>query len=110
MLWNTLNNNGNEISNATAIQKTLKSLNVQGMQEETAIVQMVWLMERAMVPILAVDAKGLVHGWNTKLGELTGLHVGEAKGENLLKLVEESSVDAVKRILGSALQGSGIKL
>lgn len=105
MLWNTLNNNGNEISNASAIQKNLKILDVQRMQEETAIAVMVRIMETAMVPVLAVDAEGLVQGWNTKLGDLTGLHDREAMGENLLKLVEESSVDAVKRILGSALQG-----
>ncbi|KAK1369971.1 Phytochrome [Heracleum sosnowskyi] len=105
MLWNTMNNEGNEISNAAAIQKKLQSLNVHGMQEETVCAEMVRLMETAMVPVLAVDAEGLVHGWNTKLGELTGLHSREALGENLLKLVEESSVDAVKRILGSALQG-----
>lgn len=105
MIWNILNIKENKLSNATAIQITLKSLNIQGMQEETANDEMVRLMETATVPIFAVDAEGLVHGWNTKLGELTGLDVSAAKGEHMLKLVEESSVDTLKRLLGSALQG-----
>lgn len=105
MLWNTLTREGNEVLNSTTIQTKLKSLHIQEMQEETAISEMVRLMETAVVPVLAVDAEGLVHEWNTKLSELTGLQVTEAIGKHLLKLVEESSVDAVKRIMGSALQG-----
>ncbi|KAL8108802.1 hypothetical protein AgCh_025045 [Apium graveolens] len=105
MLWNTLTKEGGEVLNATAVQTKLKFLNIQEMQEETVIAEMVRLIETAVVPVLAVDAEGLVHEWNTKIGELTGLQVPEAIGKHLLKVVEENSVKAVERILGSALQG-----
>lgn len=104
-LWNSLNHGENKVPSATAIQIKLQSLNVQGMQNQTLIARMLQLMEKAMVPILSVDPEGLVNGWNTKLGELTGLDTSAAIGENLLRLIEESSVDTVKRVLGLALQG-----
>ncbi|WOG84020.1 hypothetical protein DCAR_0103199 [Daucus carota subsp. sativus] len=108
-LWNSLNHGENKVPSATAIQIKLQSLNVQGMQNQTLIARMLQLMEKAMVPILSVDPEGLVNGWNTKLGELTGLDTSAAIGENLLRLIEESSVDTVKRVLGLALQGKEAK-
>ncbi|KAF2324094.1 hypothetical protein GH714_006585 [Hevea brasiliensis] len=52
-----------------------------------------------------VDVDGLVNGWNTKIAELTGLPVDKAIGKHLLTLVEESSIDIVKKMLFLALQG-----
>jgi phytochrome A len=76
------------------------------MQELEAVTsEMVRLIETATVPILAVDVDGLVNGWNTKISELTGLLVDKAIGKHLLTLVEDSSVDIVKRMLFLALQG-----
>ncbi|GAV93101.1 PAS domain-containing protein, partial [Cephalotus follicularis] len=53
----------------------------------------------------AVDVDGLVNGWNTKIADLTGLIVEKAIGKHLLTIVEDSSIDVVKRLLYLALQG-----
>ncbi|KAF5739935.1 phytochrome A [Tripterygium wilfordii] len=76
------------------------------MQELEAVTsEIVRLIETASVPILAVDVDGLVDGWNTKIAELAGLPVDKAVGKHLLTLVEESSIDIVRKILFLALQG-----
>ncbi|KAM7492420.1 hypothetical protein LguiA_035341 [Lonicera macranthoides] len=67
--------------------------------------EMVRLIETASVPILAVDASGKINGWNTKVAELTGLVVPEAIGVLLVDLVADDSVEAVRNMLFSALQG-----
>lgn len=88
------------------IHARLSDLKIEGMQELEAVTsEMVRLIETATVPILAVDVDGLVNGWNTKISELTGLLVDKAIGKHLLTLVEDSSVDIVKRMLFLALQG-----
>lgn len=81
-------------------------LNVDGMVELRAVTnEMVRLIETATVPILAVDANGLINGWNHKIAQLTGLPVQQAIGKHLLTLVEESSADSVRKMLYLALQG-----
>ncbi|KAK7259055.1 hypothetical protein RIF29_24649 [Crotalaria pallida] len=89
-----------------AINTRLSDLKIEGMQElESVTSEMVRLIETATVPILAVDVDGMINGWNAKISELTGLPVEEAIGKHLLTLVEEFSVDRVKKMLEMALQG-----
>lgn len=88
------------------INSKLSDLKMDGMQELEAVTsEMVRLIETATVPILAVDIDGQINGWNKKIAELSGLPVDEAIGKPLLTLVEDSSVDAVKKMLDWALQG-----
>ncbi|KAJ8752380.1 hypothetical protein K2173_004016 [Erythroxylum novogranatense] len=88
------------------IHSHLGDLKLEGIQELEAVTsEMVRLIETATVPILAVDVDGRVNGWNTKVAELTGLAVDKAIGKHLLTLIEDSSVDTVKNMLFSALQG-----
>ncbi|WOH14225.1 hypothetical protein DCAR_0933742 [Daucus carota subsp. sativus] len=89
-----------------AIHAKLNDLNIDGIQELEAVTsEMVRLIETATVPIFAVDADQIVNGWNTKIGDLTGLPVDKAIGKHLLTLVEDSSVDTVEKMLALALQG-----
>ncbi|KAL1312881.1 phytochrome A isoform X1 [Arachis ipaensis] len=89
-----------------AIDTRLNDLKIEGMQELEAVTsEMVRLIETASVPILAVNVDGMVNGWNTKIAELTGLSVEEAIGKDLLTLVEDFSVERVKKMLDMALQG-----
>ncbi|KAK7397063.1 hypothetical protein VNO78_18230 [Psophocarpus tetragonolobus] len=89
-----------------AINTRLGDLKIEGMQELEAVTsEMVRLIETATVPILAVDVNGMVNGWNTKIAELTCLPVELAIGKHLLSLVEDLSVDRVKKMLDMALQG-----
>ncbi|CAA0833554.1 Phytochrome A [Striga hermonthica] len=91
---------------AGEIQSRLNELHIDGAKEmEMVTSEMVRLIETASVPILAVGVDGLVNGWNTKIAELTGLPVDGAIGQKFLALVEESSVDVVRRMLELALQG-----
>ncbi|KAK1383405.1 hypothetical protein POM88_021140 [Heracleum sosnowskyi] len=93
-------------TNTSAIHAKLNDLNIDGLQELEAVTsEMVRLIEMATVPIFAVDADQIVNGWNTKIGELTGLPVDKAIGKHLLTLVEDSSVDTVEKMLALALQG-----
>ncbi|KAH9297689.1 hypothetical protein KI387_029371 [Taxus chinensis] len=90
----------------TMIHARLNDMRIQGMDELNAVTnEMVRLIETATAPILAVDAFGLVNGWNTKAAELTGLSAEEVLGEPLVNLVEENSVETVKRMLFLAFQG-----
>lgn len=92
--------------NSSSIHTRLNDLKIEGMQELEAVTsEMVRLIETATVPILAVDVDGVVNGWNTKIAELAGLPVNEAIGRQLLTLVEDSSVHAVKKMLDFALKG-----
>ncbi|KAK2966189.1 hypothetical protein RJ640_008755 [Escallonia rubra] len=92
--------------NTSAIHTKLNDLKIEGMQElEAVTTEMVRLIETATVPILAVDVDGTVNGWNTKIAELAGLPVDKAIGRHLLTLVEDTSVDTVKKMLDLALQG-----
>lgn len=89
-----------------SIHSKLSDLKLEGMKELEAVTgEMVRLIETATVPILAVDVDGLVNGWNTKIAELTGLPVDQAIGQHFLSLVEDSSVEIVKKMLHLALQG-----
>ncbi|KAL3515825.1 hypothetical protein ACH5RR_022727 [Cinchona calisaya] len=89
-----------------AIHSKLNDLRIDGLQElETVTSEMVRLIETASVPILAVDVDGVVNGWNTKIADLTGLPVDEAIGRQLLTLVEDSSAEAVNKMLELALLG-----
>ncbi|KAL2536900.1 Phytochrome A [Forsythia ovata] len=93
-------------SDTKAIHTKLNDLRIEGMEElEAVTTEMVRLIETATVPILAVDVDGKVNGWNTKTAELTGLPVDEAIGRHLLTLVEDSSADAVNKMLELALRG-----
>nr|AHZ89697.1 phytochrome A [Dimocarpus longan] len=92
--------------NNKSIHSKLNDLKLEGMKELEAVTsEMVRLIETATVPILAVDVDGLVNGWNTKIAELTGLPVDKAIGKHFLSLVEDSSVDIVRKMLHLALQG-----
>ncbi|TXG48961.1 hypothetical protein EZV62_024836 [Acer yangbiense] len=92
--------------NGKSIRSKLSDLKLEGMKELEAVTsEMVRLIETATVPILAVDVDGLVNGWNTKIAELTGLPVDKAIGKHFLSLVEDSSVDKVRKMLYLALQG-----
>ncbi|XP_022951908.1 phytochrome A-like [Cucurbita moschata] len=92
--------------NKSSIQSTLSDLKIDGRQEiESVTCEMVRLIETASVPILAVDVDGLVNGWNSKIAELTGICVDKAIGKHLLTLVEDSSLETVKKMLFLALQG-----
>nr|BAP76064.1 putative PHYN2 [Cryptomeria japonica] len=88
------------------IHTQINDLRIQGMDELNAVTnEMVRLIETATAPIFAVDAFGLVNGWNTKVAELTGLSAEEVLGEPLVNLVEVNSIETVKRMLCLALQG-----
>lgn len=79
---------------------------IQGLLElRTVTDEMVRLIETATAPILAVDIAGNINGWNNKAAELTGLPVMEAIGKPLVDLVLSDSVEVVRQILDSALQG-----
>ncbi|KAL8152108.1 hypothetical protein V2J09_021916 [Rumex salicifolius] len=92
--------------NTNIIHSKINDLKIDGLPELEAVTgEMVRLIETANVPIFAVDADGLVNGWNSKISELTGLPVDEALGKHLLTLVEDSSVSVVKSMLDLALQG-----
>nr|ALB26782.1 phytochrome A [Akebia trifoliata] len=92
--------------NSSVIHSRLDNLKIEGMEELEAVTnEMVRLIETATVPILAVDADGLINGWNTKIAELTGLPVDQVIGKHFHTLVEDSSVNTVKRMLTLALQG-----
>ncbi|XP_030540685.1 phytochrome A [Rhodamnia argentea] len=106
ILRNALKENEAIDMNTSTIHTRLNDLKIQGIQELEAVTsEMVRLIETATVPILAVDADGLVNGWNTKIAELTGLSVEKALGKHLLTLVDDSSVDIVKKMLHLALHG-----
>ncbi|KAK4427536.1 Phytochrome A1 [Sesamum alatum] len=88
------------------IHQKFNDLRIDGVQELEAVTyEMVRLIETASVPILAVDAGGLVNGWNKRIADLTGLPVDEAVGRHLLSLVEDSSADKVSAMLELALEG-----
>uniref|UniRef100_A0A804M430 Phytochrome n=1 Tax=Zea mays TaxID=4577 RepID=A0A804M430_MAIZE len=79
---------------------------IQGLLElRTVTNEMVRLIETATAPVLAVDIAGNINGWNNKAAELTGLPVMEAIGRPLIDLVVTDSIEVVKQILDSALQG-----
>ncbi|XP_076935037.1 phytochrome C-like [Bidens hawaiensis] len=67
--------------------------------------EMVRLIETASVPVFAVDGVGNVSGWNDKIAEITGLVLDQAVGVPLVSLVVDYSVEKVKVMLSSALQG-----
>ncbi|PKA52681.1 Phytochrome A1 [Apostasia shenzhenica] len=90
----------------TSIDSQMTELKLDGMVELQAVTsEMVRLIETATVPILAIDTDGIINGWNVKIAELTGLSLDEALGKHLLTLVEDSSVNAVRKMLLLALQG-----
>ncbi|KAJ6848596.1 phytochrome A-like [Iris pallida] len=97
---------GGKNESITALESRMNDIRVDGMVKLQAVTnEMVRLIETATVPILAVDADGLVNGWNLKIAELTGLPVEQAIGKHLLALVEDCSADAVRNMLLLALQG-----
>ncbi|KAI3769545.1 hypothetical protein L6452_00652 [Arctium lappa] len=67
--------------------------------------EMVRLIETASVPIFAVDGNGNISGWNDKIAELTGLPLEQAVGVPLVEMVTDDSVDEVKVMVSSALEG-----
>uniref|UniRef100_A0A7N0TEK1 Phytochrome n=1 Tax=Kalanchoe fedtschenkoi TaxID=63787 RepID=A0A7N0TEK1_KALFE len=107
ILRNSFNENESKAMSSNGIQSKLNDLKIEDMKEIEAVTsEMVRLIETASVPILAVDADGLVNGWNSKIAELTGLPGDSAVGQHLLSLVEDSSLDRVKAMLDLALQGT----
>ena len=80
---------------------------VQKVDELCVIVnEMVRLIDTAAVPIFAVDASGVINGWNSKAAEVTGLAVEQAIGKPVSDLVEDDSVETVKNMLALALEGN----
>ncbi|XP_057847047.2 phytochrome isoform X2 [Cryptomeria japonica] len=105
ILRGSFKNNNENITMAT-IQGRFNNLKMQGIDELYAVTnEMVRLIETATVPILAVDAAGLVNGWNTKAATVTGLSMEDALGQPLISLVEDNSVGTLERMLYLALQG-----
>jgi phytochrome A len=89
-----------------SLDKQIGNLKLDGLAELQAVTsEMIRLMETTTVPILAADVNGLVHGWNQKAAELTGLRIDDAIGRDILSLVEKSSQPVVQRMLYLALQG-----
>eukprot|EP00250_Pteridium_aquilinum_P009655 c18832_g1_i2 orf=529-3873(+) len=91
----------------TMIHARLNDLKLQGLDElSTVASEMVRLIETATAPILAVDAQGLINGWNGKVADLTGLSFENAMGKSLAQeLVHEESRPTVERVLLLALEG-----
>nr|ABB13326.1 phytochrome C [Hordeum vulgare subsp. vulgare] len=80
---------------------------IQGLLELRIVTnEMVRLIETATAPILAVDIVGSINGWNGKVAEITGLPTTEAIGMLLVDLVEGDSVEVIKQMLNSAMQGT----
>ncbi|CAH8350140.1 unnamed protein product [Eruca vesicaria subsp. sativa] len=80
---------------------------VQKVDEMCVIVnEMVRLIDTAAVPIFAVDASGVINGWNSKAAEVTGLAVEQAIGKPVSDLVEDDSAVTITNMLALALQGS----
>ncbi|XP_043689001.1 phytochrome C isoform X2 [Telopea speciosissima] len=97
----------NENDSKTIVNATSVDARIQKVDELHLVTsEMVRLIETASVPILAVDASSNINGWNTKASELTGLSVEQAIGVPLADLVIDDSVEEVKRMLHSALQGN----
>ncbi|KAH9325738.1 hypothetical protein KI387_005916 [Taxus chinensis] len=92
----------------TMVHARLNDLKLQGIDELSSVAsEMVRLIETATAPILAVDSSGIVNGWNAKVGELTGLPVGEAMGKSLVHdLVFDESVETVEKMLYHAMRGT----
>ncbi|KAJ4975834.1 hypothetical protein NE237_000940 [Protea cynaroides] len=100
-LQNENENNTKTIVNATSVDARIQKVG----ELHLVTSEMVRLIETASVPIFAVDAFGNINGWNTKASELTGLSVPQAIGVPLTDLVIDDSVEEVKNMLRSALQG-----
>lgn len=80
---------------------------VQKVDELCVIVnEMVRLIDTAAVPIFAVDASGVINGWNSKAAEVSGLAVEQAIGKPVSDLVEDDSAETVKNMLALALEGN----
>ncbi|XP_077219349.1 phytochrome B-like isoform X3 [Tasmannia lanceolata] len=94
-------------SKAVVINNQYGNLELQGMVELGSVArEMVRLIETATAPIFAVDADGLINGWNAKVAELTGLSVEEAMGKSLVHdLVYKESADTVDKLVYHALKG-----
>ncbi|KAG7603970.1 Phytochrome C [Arabidopsis thaliana] len=91
----------------TVVDVPLVDNRVQKVDELCVIVnEMVRLIDTAAVPIFAVDASGVINGWNSKAAEVTGLAVEQAIGKPVSDLVEDDSVETVKNMLALALEGS----
>ncbi|GBG91371.1 hypothetical protein CBR_g52258 [Chara braunii] len=89
------------------IHARLNDLKLREMNElNNMATEMMRLIETATAPILAVDASGLVIGWNVKVAELTGVSVRDAMGKSLVEeLVHQDSIETVERLIYLALQG-----
>ncbi|ESQ33215.1 hypothetical protein EUTSA_v10003554mg [Eutrema salsugineum] len=96
-----------EHSKTTVVNVPFVDNMVQKVDELCVIVnEMVRLIDTAAVPIFAVDASGVINGWNSKAAEVTGLAVEQAIGKPVSDLAEEDSAETVKNMLALALKGS----
>nr|AAQ11873.1 phytochrome C [Stellaria longipes] len=68
--------------------------------------EVIRLIETAAVPIFSVDVTGAINGWNFKVAELTGVPMEQVIGSQLVDVVVEGTVEVLKNILSSALQGT----
>nr|AHZ63952.1 phytochrome [Pilularia globulifera] len=93
------------------IHSRLNDLKIQGLDElSTVASEMVRLIETATAPILAVDAQGIVNGWNGKVADITGLPFEKAMGKSFSKeLIHEESIETVERVLALALEGTEVQ-
>ncbi|KAK1292035.1 Phytochrome B [Acorus calamus] len=68
--------------------------------------EMARVIETANVPIFAVNADGMINGWNAKVAEVTGLSVVDAMGKSLARdVVLKESAEVVDKLLYNALRG-----
>ncbi|KAL0364911.1 UNVERIFIED_CONTAM: Phytochrome A1 [Sesamum angustifolium] len=105
ILRNTFKEAEAKESDTKEIHMKFNALKIDGIQELEAVTsEMVRLIETASVPILAVDAGGLVNGWNTKIADLTGLPVDEAVGK------EEKDIHFEIKTYGSRSKAGPINL
>ncbi|XP_074275752.1 phytochrome C [Silene latifolia] len=77
-----------------------------GYKVQPLMSEVIRLIETAAVPIFSVDVTGVINGWNYKVAELTGVPMEQAIGSLLVNLVVEETVEVVKNMLSSALQGT----
>ncbi|KAK1317580.1 Phytochrome B [Acorus calamus] len=81
----------------------LGELEMQGFDEFGSVARVI---ETANVPIFAVNADGMINGWNAKVAEVTGLSVVDAMGKSLARdVVLKESAEVVDNLLYNALRG-----
>nr|AYW35331.1 phytochrome [Spirogyra varians] len=89
------------------VRTRVSELRLQRVDEINQVAnETVRIIETATVPILAVDNKGYINGWNMQIAKLTGVPVDKAMGRSLVsELVMEESRQTAQSLLLSSMQG-----